>query len=536
MQSPPQIAGGGLSNQIRDFLPFLMMGGQNSTAVVYFMYFMVFFEKLLMQAPLIIAYLRKVFTFVETKVAQTATAAAAAGEPAKTSSITIDINFKKPESMSGAIMDLITNNKNTRFVSLANGHFTINDNKPILLDEDRDIWARLLAEKKVLGVGEKESDDGVEKQVIMIYSHSLNVQELRRWLDQITKTFLIKIQNKLGDNVYFFNAIPIPAFVGPDKKKDYSKLPPFFHFTMKPFRTNRRFSNVIGEQSRKIRKRVEFFLKNEKWYDSKGVPYTLGFLLSGPPGSGKTSTIKCLANETERHIINVAFNDDITKSQMENLFFNETINVVSNHKTEQYIIPIEKRIYVFEDVDCQSEVVMQRADEPASDPTAINFAADFKPVDAFTSGRFSTGVMTHAEPVNPTVAVGAEKLTLSTLLNLLDGILETPGRIIIMTSNYPRKLDQALIRPGRIDLICEFGFCTRPMIREMLESFYGVALDSSRIQSLPEGVWSPAELMKIMFENFEDMEGALRTLQNAAMPFTGKLKRLPGAEEYATEM
>ena len=45
----------------------------------------------------------------------------------------------------------------------------------------------------------------------------------------------------------------------------------------------------------------------------------------------------------------------------------------------------------------------------------------------------------------------SDKLDLSGLLNVLDGVVDTPNRILVMTTNHPEKLDPALIRPGRID-------------------------------------------------------------------------------------
>ena len=131
---------------------------------------------------------------------------------------------------------------------------------------------------------------------------------------------------------------------------------------MKKFNTNRKFENLFGPEINVIRNRVEFFIKNKKWYDKKGIPYTLGLLLSGQAGAGKTSTIKCLANETHRHIININLNNDITKNQLESLFFNEIISTINiaNGKTEQFCIPLEHRIYVLEDIDCQSDIVMER--------------------------------------------------------------------------------------------------------------------------------------------------------------------------------
>jgi hypothetical protein len=51
-----------------------------------------------------------------------------------------------------------------------------------------------------------------------------------------------------------------------------------------------------------------------------------------------------------------------------------------------------------------------------------------------------------------------DKLDLSGLLNVLDGVVDTPDRIVIMTTNHPEKLDPALIRPGRIDKKIYLGY------------------------------------------------------------------------------
>ena len=49
----------------------------------------------------------------------------------------------------------------------------------------------------------------------------------------------------------------------------------------------------------------------------------------------------------------------MTKTQLENLFFNENINVLNpiSGQFESYCIPLDQRIYVLEDVDCQSDIV-----------------------------------------------------------------------------------------------------------------------------------------------------------------------------------
>ena len=49
-------------------------------------------------------------------------------------------------------------------------------------------------------------------------------------------------------------------------------------------------------------------------------------------------------------------------------------------------------------------------------------------------------------------------MSLSGLLNALDGVASQEGRILIMTTNHIEKLDSALIRPGRIDLRLELNY------------------------------------------------------------------------------
>jgi hypothetical protein len=213
-----------------------------------------------------------------------------------------------------------------------------------------------------------------------------------------------------------------------------------------------------------------------------------------------------LANETKRHIININLNNDITKVQLDNLFFNETLFVInpSTNKTETYYIPLNQRIYVLEDIDCQDKIVVKR--ELMEDLLkGHNNSNDRKSLQQPLT-----------QPVTQSIGI-AEKIDLSFLLNLLDGILESPGRIVIMTSNHPEKLDHALIRPGRIDIIANFKKCTRETIFQMMEHFYDVSLQSDVqkiiFDELGDYFISPAEMSKLMFENITDYRTALIELK-----------------------
>ncbi len=398
--------------------------------------------------------------------------------PQRKSSIQFHANIPSDDKICNAITDFATNLPNIKSVSYRSKTFLVSNKDPVCIDDVNKIYVQLLSDNA--------NKDEAQTQVLEIYSYEYDVYELRKYVETIVNDYTLKLQNKLGDRSFYFNALPVVSYRNIDGKIDYSKSPPSIAFSMKPFFTNRRFTNVIGPESKLIQRRVEFFRNNKKWYDTKGIPYTLGLLLSGPPGGGKTSTIKCVANELRRHIINVKISDDITKTQIENLFFSEVINVVQNGKTESFVIPIDKRVYVFEDIDCQNSTVM-----------------------------LNRGEDTVVVPSNTDDNEHADKMSLSCLLNIFDGILETPGRVIIMTSNYPGRLDKALIRPGRIDIMCEFRRCNHEMVVEFIEKFYDVELTRDEIEairSMDEDRLTPAELTKLLFENFDNHRTAIASL------------------------
>ncbi len=84
-----------------------------------------------------------------------------------------------------------------------------------------------------------------------------------------------------------------------------------------------------------------------------------------------------------------------------------------------------------------------------------------------------------------------DPLTLSFLLNLIDGIIEQPSRILIMTTD---QIDPALIRPGRIDFKQEFKLCSKPIIKDMIEHFFEKE-NNVDVTPLYDNVHSPADVV-----------------------------------------
>jgi DNA polymerase III delta prime subunit len=246
---------------------------------------------------------------------------------------------------------------------------------------------------------------------------------------------------------------------------------------------------VFFEERNHVKDRVNFFLTRRDWYDAKGIPYTLGFLFHGPPGVGKTSTIKAIANEGKRHIINVQLSEIKTKAQLHHLFFNDEVHVWNGVQSEKYTIPVSERLYVIEDIDAMGDTVLRREWK--------------KPTPASTKPKEEDVFLNREKEEKDTI-------DLAFILNLLDGTLEANGRILAITTNFPERIDRALIRPGRIDMIVNFKKCNLAVVQEMVRSFY----DSDTVVS-DESLnykWSPAEVNQILFRNFGDVTAGVAEL------------------------
>jgi hypothetical protein len=455
----------------------------------------------------------------------------------RTSTISMQIKMNDAESNKSpiqfAIMDLVTNLPHTKSILFTNNQYILNYSEEIKIGPELFVVFNELEHKSsdepaATNTNAKPPHNQAEQQ-IHIYSYTLNMENLREELDHISKNYLLKIKNKLGNQIYYFNELVTTPIRGQNGHIDYTKIPNILNYTMKPFYTNRKFTNLFGPEVDIIKKRVNFFKNNKKWYDDKGIPYTLGILMSGQAGAGKTSTIKCLANELKRHIVNVQLTNTMTKMQLENLFFNDIISVTQNGKTEQYCIPIENRLFVFEDVDCQCDIVNERKIKSFSDHEneknlrkQMEVDEEMKLIKESKDGSgyqfLKDQKQKNETRLNETINSGANehKITLSFLLNLLDGVLETPGRIIIMSANWIDKLDHALIRPGRFDIISVFKKCETSMIIRMFEHYYDTKLSPDLVDLINRMkivFISPAELSKLLFENFgQNLDGAIKQL------------------------
>ena len=263
-----------------------------------------------------------------------------------------------------------------------------------------------------------------------------------------------------------------------------------------PSNNSRKLDTIILKNNLKetIKTDLQLFLNSKEWYNERDIPYTRGYLFYGLPGTGKTSMIKAMSLYSKRHIHYLMLNDVRNDAELFELFKN---------------IDYKSTILVIEDIDAMIDIVKSRDNNDENDNDNENkenlnksnlndIITVIDKLDKFKNGHLNT---------NHTNNNVDNKVTLSGLLNVIDGVFGCDGRILIMTTNHPEVLDEALIRPGRIDAKYQFDNCSRDQVKDLYEMFFNKLVNLEDLENIQANSYSPAHITSVFlrYRNHPDM-------------------------------
>mmetsp|Transcript_18010 Transcript_18010/g.38408 ORF Transcript_18010/g.38408 Transcript_18010/m.38408 type:complete len:588 (+) Transcript_18010:3-1766(+) len=414
----------------------------------------------------------------------------------------------------------------------------------------------------------REDGDGDEKSQVRKESTTITLrasgkgatERINAYVDRAYAWYKGTLEEERDEKRYMFMMLHMPPVKSDEDKGSAVRLYKRYELS-----NEKTFESLFFPDKKELLYLLDHFQKKSGKFAIPGFPHKLGLLLYGPPGTGKTSLIKAIAHHTKRHIVSVPLSKIKTNQELMDVMFDQSFRCVNTSKSKNdddseisVALTFKKVIFVMEDVDAASKVVQRRAPKPEATTTTVttkvtrgaSHAHDGEHLPSRRSSAADTPllrpskspsvrapaplvvpeegeVVEEAEVVEEEKVVVVEKsaaesgvmstvskydklyeiedkLDLAGLLNVLDGVVDSPNRIVIMTTNHPEKLDPALIRPGRINKQVLMGYLYPDQALEMVRHYFGDVTEEQakrfRMRFIPN-VFTPAQVEQLCAEH-----------------------------------
>jgi len=261
------------------------------------------------------------------------------------------------------------------------------------------------------------------------------------------------------------------------------------------YKTTRTFDQLFFTDKVKLLNILTKF-KNDKMYPKHiGNDNKIGMCVHGPPGTGKSSLAVAVANYLNRNILNVDMSQIKTCKQFDEL-----------------LIYVDSRGYIvfMDEIDCILGVLKTRSDKSDHDENKHETSDEYNHLmNLYVNTQIPEHKKEILEKIEKYKEIQSNQLTLGYILQKLDGINDTSGRVIIACTNHYKLIDPALLRAGRLGISLELSYCTVTMIVDILCFYLSIENKRQHLMTLKYKTdIAPADLIQYIQENYIN-EGCL---------------------------